>query len=167
MKVHIEIRNNVESSVARVQHFLAASDHSVAGAACESMVRIIRTQRIGNSIFRPEFNGTFNSTPDGCVLHGNIRLSDQASGIIKAWFWGVIALIIVSAGMGIRTGYSQWWQVPLGGVGVLLVGFLFLLFAKYFYRGDEDWIAQQLRSLLGPDDPNQRLNVAPTAVTRE
>jgi hypothetical protein len=51
--------------------------------------------------------------------------------------------------MGIRTGYSEWWQVPLGGVGVLFVGLLFLLFAKFYYRGDEDWIAQQLRSLLG------------------
>jgi hypothetical protein len=167
MKVHIEIRNGVESSVARVQHFLAAADHSVSGAASEAMVRIIRIQRIGNSIFRPEFNGTITSTPDGCILHGNFRLSDQASGIIKAWFWGVIVLIICAAGMGIRTGYSQWWQVPLGGVGVLLAGFLFLLFAKYFYRGDEDWIAQQLRSLLGPGDASQRLNVAPTAVTRE
>jgi hypothetical protein len=51
--------------------------------------------------------------------------------------------------MGIRTGYSEWWQVPLGGVGVLLVGILFLLFAKYYYRGDEAWIAQQLRNLHG------------------
>ena len=51
--------------------------------------------------------------------------------------------------MEIRTGYSEWWQVPLGGVGVLLAGFLFLLFAKFYYRGDEAWIAQQLRNPLG------------------
>jgi hypothetical protein len=113
------------------------------------------------------FNLAIDSKLRSCDLHGNFRLSDQASGIIKAWFGGVIALIICAAGMGIRTAYSEWWQVPLGGIGVLLAGFLFLLLAKYFYRGDEDWIAQQLRSLLGPGDPSQRLNVAPTAVTRE
>jgi hypothetical protein len=55
----------------------------------------------------------------------------------------------VAAAKGIRAGYSEWWQVPLGGAGVLLVGFLFLLFAKFYYRGDEGWIAQQLRTLLG------------------
>lgn len=167
MQVHIEIRNNVESSVARVQHFLAAGDHSVSGAASESMVRIIRTQRIGNSIFRPEFNGTFNSTPDGCNLHGGFRLSHKASGFIKAWLSGVGVLVVCAAGIGIWSGYSEWWQVPLGGVGVLLVGLLLLLFSKYFYRGDEDWIAQQLRNLLGPGDPGQRLNVAPPAITRD
>jgi hypothetical protein len=149
MQVHIEIRNSVDISVARVRHFLAAADHSVSGAASESMVRIIRIQRFGNSIFRPEFNGKFSSTPDGCNLCGIFRLSDQASGFIKSWFLGVSVLIICAAGMGIRTGYSEWWQVPLGGVGVLLIGSLFLLFAKFYYRGDEDWIAQQLRSLLG------------------
>jgi hypothetical protein len=149
MQVHIEIRSNIESSVARVQHFLAAANDSVSGAASESMVRIIRIQRNGNSIFRPEFNGTFTPTADGCKLHGDFRLSRRASGILKAWFSGVGVLVIIAAGIGIQSGYREWWQVPLGGVGILLAGFLFLLFAKFYYRGDEEWTAQQLGSLLG------------------
>jgi len=149
MQVHIEIRKSVNNSVVLVQQFLAAADHSVTGAASESMVKIIRIQRIGNSIFRPEFNGNFTPTPDGCILHGQFLLSRRASGFIKAWFLGVSVLIICAAAMGIRTGYSGWWQVPLGGVSVLLVGILFLLFAKYYYHRDEDWIVQQLRIQLG------------------
>jgi hypothetical protein len=148
MQVHIESSNSVNNSVALVRDFLAAADHSVSGAASESMVRIIRIQRIGNSIFRPEFNGSFSSTPDGCILHGQFRLSKQASGLIKSWFVGVSVLLIFAAVSGARTGYNGWWQVPLGGVSVLLVGFLFLLFAKYYYRDDEDWIVHQLRSQL-------------------
>lgn len=148
MEVHIEIGDTVSNSVAQVQRFLAAANHSVLGAASESTVRIIRIQRIGNSIFRPEFNGTFTSTPDGCNLHGNFQLSDQASRFIKGWFAAVCVLIVCAAGMGISTGYREWWQVPLGGVGVLLVGILFLLFASYYYRHDKDWIVQQLRIQL-------------------
>jgi len=149
MQVHIETRNSVNNSVALVQQFLAAAHQSVSGAASESMVRIIRIQRIGNSIFRPEFYGNFISTSNGCILHGQFRLSKQASGFITWWFLGVSFLTILAAAEGVRTGYSGWWQVPLGGVSVLLVGFLFLLFAKYYYRHDGDWIAQQLRILLG------------------
>jgi hypothetical protein len=152
MQVHIESRNSVEDSVDRVRRFLAAPDHSVSGAASESLVRIIRTQRIGNSIFRPDFNGTLTSTPNGCTLHGTFRLTDKASGYMKAWFSGVIVLIVLAAAMGIRTGYSQWWQVPLGGVSVLLIGVAFLLFANYYYRRDKGWIVQQLRTQLGSDD---------------
>ena len=151
MQVHIEVRDSVENAVARVQRFLAAADHAVCGVAAESQVRIIRTQRIGNSLFRPEFHGTFTSTPDGCNLRGSFRLSDQASGIIKAWFLGVSVLVVGAAVVGIRTGYSEWWQVPLGGISVLLVGVLFLRFASYYYRGDKHWIVQQLRTQLGSD----------------
>jgi hypothetical protein len=149
MQVHIEISDSVENSIARLQRFLVATDNSVSGAASGSMVRIIRIQRISNSIFRPEFNGTFTPTAGGCNLHGNLRLSDRASGLLKAWFLGVGVLIIGAAVMGIRTGYSEWWQVPLGGIAVLLMGVLFLLFASYYYRGDKDWIVQQLQIQLG------------------
>jgi hypothetical protein len=148
MQVHIEIRDSVENSVARVQRFLAVPDHSVSGAATESMVRIIRTQRIGNSLFRPEFNGTFTSTPYGCSLQGDFRLSHRASGIMKAWFSGVGVLVIIAAGIGVQSGYHEWWQVPLVGVAVLLGGVLFLWFARFYYRRDRDWIMQQLQSLL-------------------
>jgi len=148
MQVHIEIGDSVDNSVARVQRFLATADNSVSGTASESIVRIVRIQRIGNSIFRPEFNGVFTSTPDGCNLDGNFRLSNRASRLMKSWFAGVGVLVIAAAGMGMRAGYSKWWQVPLGGVGVLLVGVLFLLFASYYYRRDKDWIVQQLRTQL-------------------
>jgi hypothetical protein len=152
MHIHFEIRNSVDNSVARVQQFLAAADHSVSGVASESMIKIIRIQRFGNSMFRPEFTGKFTSTLDGCNLNGDFRLPQRASGFIKAWFLVVSGLIICAAAMGIQTGYSEWWQVPLGGVGVLFVGLLFLLFAKFYYRGDEDWITQQLRIQLESGD---------------
>jgi hypothetical protein len=152
MQIQIEIRDSVEKSVARVQRFLATADNSVSGTASESMVRVVRIQRIGNSIFRPEFNGVFTSSPDGCNLDGNFRLSNRASRLMKGWFAGVGVLAIAAAGMGIRAGYSKWWQVPFGGIGVSLVGVLFLLFARYYYRRDTDWIVQQLRTQLGSDD---------------
>ena len=148
MQVNIEITNTVDNAVARLQHFLAA-DRSISGTVSESTVRIIRTQSLGNSIFRPEFNGTFTSTPAGCSLHGDFRLSDQATGLMKAWFLGMSSLAIIAAVMGIRTGYSEWWAVPLGGLRVLLGGVLFVWFANYYYRADRDWIVQQLRTRLG------------------
>ena len=77
--MQVQIRDSIDNAVARLQLFLATSDHSVSGVASESVVRIIRTQRIGNSLFRPEFNGTFTSTPDGCTVRGTFRLSHRAS----------------------------------------------------------------------------------------
>ena len=149
MQVNIETKDSVDRCVARLQHYLAAADrYTVSGTASASTVRIIRTQEFGNSIFRPEFDGAFVSTRDGCDLQGNFRLSDKAAGIKKAWFLSISIIVIFGAGMGIRAGYSDWWQLPLAGVGILLLGVLFFRFANYYYRGDKDWIVRQLRSLL-------------------
>lgn len=67
---------------------------------------------------------------------------------MKAWFSGVGVLVVIAGGIGIQSGYRQWWQVPLGVVALLLGGALFLWFARFYYRRDKDWIVQQLRIQL-------------------
>ena len=52
-----EITDSVQNSVARLLRFLDAPERSVSGTASDSLVRIISTQRVGNSIFRPGLNG--------------------------------------------------------------------------------------------------------------
>ena len=148
MQVQMETNESVDNAVARLQRFIAAPENFVTGTASESAVKIMRTQRIANSLFRPEFNGTFTATPNGCTLNGDFRLSRRASGMMKAWFSAVAVLAIIAAGVGIQSGYPQWWQVPLGGVAVGLGGVLFLMFARFYYRKDKDWIFGQLEIQL-------------------
>ena len=173
MQLQIESQSRANDVVDKLQHWLTNPDNSVSGVASESTVRVIRTQSLGNSVFRPEFNGNITSAPVGCNLHGHFQFSSSASGILKAWFSGVGVLVIASAGMGIRTQYPEWWPVPVGGIGVLLFGVLFVWFSRHYYREDKDWIIEQLRIQLEVHSypPHEKArqtpgSAAPTVLTK-
>lgn len=156
VQVEIETRHSINEALMRLNSFLAAEINFVSGDASKSGVRIIRIQEFGNSLFRPEFQGALIVTPNGCSLRGNFALSRRASGPFKSWFSAVCALIILSAGVGLQTGYAQWWQVPSVGACIMMGGIGFLLFAKRYYSSDQEWIVRKLRTELEAVAPAQR-----------
>jgi hypothetical protein len=138
-------------SIERLQRALSSStDASLRGNVSEYSVRLQRARRLSDSIFRPEFHGSFVTSPSGCQLEGEFRFSDQAKAVIWTWIACVAVLIGGSSVVGLRAGWSDWWRVPLGGLLILLGGMLFFVNAQLYYWRDRDWIIQRVSSALAP-----------------
>ena len=155
MQLSIESKYAIGESVERLQRIttnvssLTGYDQLLSGSVSESMVRLRKIDRDStNSIFRPELLGHFDRFPCGSRLTGRFGFSRQAVAFMRVWFGSVCVLILIAAVLEIWHQLSDWWKVPLAGVGVLAAGVLFLIIAKLTYRSDEVWITRQIMNAI-------------------
>lgn len=133
----------LKTLLAREQSVCAAQ-----GAIVDSTVTLTRIQRLGNSVFRPQFSGILVPTESGSVLRGDFRLPDSARSAIWIWFVAVGLWTCLSAVVWIRERFRDAWVLPLSGVAMAAFGLAFVCFAKRYYRSDRDWILRALKDEL-------------------
>jgi len=72
--------------------------------------------------------------------------------VFRLWFASIGIWVILSIVVAARSAQPLLWYLPVIGGLVLVLGLLFLKFARTHYRSDEDWmlrlIAEELHGLV-------------------
>ena len=94
-------------STERLRHLMdgmrdASGRYSVlTGRVGQSDIEMMRTQRSGNSAFRPQFIGSVKSTATGSVIVGSFGMSLKTKSFMRRWFitigvWLVCTIVVAS-----------------------------------------------------------------------
>lgn len=120
----------------------------VSGNATGTQITLIRAQRYGNSILRPAFSASLESTERGCLVRGQFGLLKSARWFMIVWF--VLAAIWIACTTVLYVMFKQpfGWLLPTAGLLVPLFGFLLLGFARVYYRSDREWIINAIKDAI-------------------
>jgi hypothetical protein len=121
---------------------------ALSGHVTQSGIEVMRTQRFGNSAFRPQFSGVVKSTSFGTSIVGSFGISKRAKSFMRRWFFSVGAWLIGTIIVAWTAHIPILWYLPLGGVALLAIGAAFLHFAKSYYREDQQWLLKLLSDAL-------------------
>jgi hypothetical protein len=126
-----------------------SGQHSVlTGRVVESRIELMRTQRTGNSAFRPQFTGSVKPTAAGTVIVGSFGLATKTKSFMRRWFitigiWLICTIVVASTDHTLDA-----WLLPSGGLVLLGIGAAFLHFAKAYHREDQQWLLKLLSDTL-------------------
>lgn len=164
--IEIDSKLPVNEATQRLRHLLANMKDStgqfsvLSGHVTDSHLDMIRTERLANSVFRPQFAATLRRTESGTRLVGDFILSGKARSIVRVSFASVGVWLILSIIVAASSGQPILWYLPVVGGLVLVLGLLFLRFARTYYRDDEDWIlrliAENLRGVVRRNSSTQQ-----------
>ncbi len=137
--------------IARLERLIQVSSnaHRVSGEISGSSFRLMCSQSVGNSTLRPEFAGTVESASIGSEVKGDFQFARSTRQFLTRWFV-FSTLWTVGAGMfvALRPDPPALKVLPLAGVGMLLMGILFVRFAKSYYRDDQAKLASAISEEL-------------------
>jgi hypothetical protein len=140
-----------QDAIGRLERFLRASlkTKRFSGEICGSSFRLTCSQPVGNSNFRPQFVGTVEPAATGSEVRGDFQFAPSARGFLISWFvfcgfWTAAASISVL----VKPGPPVLRLMPLAGVVMLGIGFLFVKFAKSYYNDDKARLARAISEEL-------------------
>jgi hypothetical protein len=148
--VTIDSKFGSDEALKRLKNLLTGlkESRSATGETSGSSIALMRSQRVGNSIFRPQFYGEVSSGETECSLNGEFRLSRTAKTFARGWFGFVGVWTMLTSALAIQSTEPYSWVLPLAGVVLLGIGVLFLWFAQRYYESDKDWILRILSDEL-------------------
>ena len=163
--IEIDTKFLVPEVEARVKNMLArlkdSSGHfpSVVGQVSESKVELMRSQRSGNSAFRPQLTASIIPRDAGTRLVVQFGLSKKARAFVRSWCSGVGVWLVLSIVSAATSRLAILWYMPIGGLAVLILGVLLLRVARSYYKDDQDWllraISEELRGVVRQDAPDR------------
>jgi len=132
----------------RLQRLVGGESTVVSGRLVNSDLELVRTQRVGNSAFRPQFVGFVKQVAAGTVVIGDFNLSKRTKAFMRRWFLGVGVWVVCTLVVASTAHMPLLWLMPLAGAALFCLGAAFLRFARSYYRNDEDWLLTLLSDTL-------------------
>jgi hypothetical protein len=145
-RVTVESGYGIEDSVRRLRkaydEMSASTDLSwgLSGVVSAKSVRLMRVQQTSNSIFRPEFTGSFEMRESKCFLSGTFSTNHAALVVMRLWAISLVTIIVGATYVSFKYPSPYSWILPIGGIFILGGGYLFVVAARAYYRTDVDVI---------------------------
>src|SRR5579885_11335 len=96
-----------DDALSRLRDLLGGKE--VSGNATGAQITLIRTQRYGNSVLRPAFIASLESTERGCLIRGQFGLLKSVRWFMIAWFLlAAIWIACTSVSSSRLDGCCQW-----------------------------------------------------------
>ena len=149
--VTISSKLSVEDALHRFDRLLESASQSctLAGKRDGRSFSVMRAQRFGNSVMRPQLAGSIEQTEAGCVIKSEFGFRQSVKISLRLWFVFIGLWTIASGLIAFHTGPASLWLLPAAGVTMALMGVLFVQFSKSYYRSDREWLAKLLSEELG------------------
>ena len=149
--VRISSKLRVDEALQRLDRLLAGASEaeSLAGKRDGRTFSMMRAQRHGKDILRPQLSGIIEPSEAGCALRGEFRFCRRARIGLRLWFafgglWTVASMLV-----GFRMGLHSLWVLPAVGVAMVLMGAVSVQFATAYYNRDREWLVKLLCKELG------------------
>ena len=135
-----------DDTSSRLRDLLGGKEMS--GSATGTQITLIRSQRYGNSILRPAFSASLESTEKGCVVRGQFGLLKGVRWFMGIWFALAAVWIACTTVLYVKFQQPFGWLLPVVGLLVPLFGFALLGFARVYYRSDRVWIINAIKDAI-------------------
>lgn len=149
--VRIPSKLRVDEALQRVDRLLAGASEaeSLAGERDGRTFSVMRAQRLGKDILRPQLSGIIEPAEAGCAIRGEFRFCRRVRIGLRLWFafgglWTVASMLV-----GFRMGLHSLWVLPAAGVAMVLIGAVSVQFATAYYNRDREWLVKLLSEELG------------------
>jgi hypothetical protein len=140
-----------QDAVFRLERLIQVSSktHRFSGEISGSSFRLMCSQSVGNSAVRPEFSGIVEATSSGSEVKGDFQFSKSARRFLSSWF---VFGTLWTVGAGVSVAHQPVPPVlkilPMAGVGMLVIGVVFVRFAKSYYRDDQTRLTRAISDEL-------------------
>lgn len=145
-------------SAATGRSVFVASEAAV-GTVSNSRVSLQRVIPLVGNSFKPFFVGAFRVQNGRTVLAGRFTILRSVKTFMSIWFGFILLWTILTVPALLQRNANAWW-FPFAGIGMLVVGGVFVWFCKRLSRNDVAWLSSVIGNALsnGPKPPNTSLD---------
>lgn len=137
--ITIPTRLDRQEALARLARLIRASvePRRFSGEISGASFRLKCCSLGDNSAMRPQFTGTVESVGSGSEVRGDFALPDATRRFLsRAFLFGVVWTVLAVMSVLLMPSPPVLRLLPLGGICMLLLMYLFARFAQSYYRDD-------------------------------